>query len=87
MIESIFFIMTMFGQVTMVAGPVPYTETECITRAENMFEEIKQGYIRVGEPPVYKGRTVPLDEIKIGCEIRHVRPDIGDHLTLTNPVK
>lgn len=68
----LFMIVTFFGQIGAVIGPLPYDEEECLFRAS-----IKQATVQLKQDaPSLNGRIVTLDDIKFECVWRDERPKL-----------
>ncbi len=76
MIEKLYIIFTIFGQIGAVAGPLPYDEEECIYRTTVRQTEIQEKYDPIN-PPTIDGRIVTLEDLKFECVWKSERPQLG----------
>lgn len=72
---KLWMIMTLFGNIGAVAGPLPYDMEECLFRVS-----IRQATVESMWDPdnaIFKGRIVTPDDIEYKCVLQNERPQLG----------
>ncbi len=72
---KLWMIITIFGQIGAVAGPLPYNEEECLFRASIRQEAVHEFYDPANAPK-YEGRIVTPNDIEYKCVWNVKRPQL-----------
>lgn len=80
MTEKLYIIFIIFGQISAVAGPLPYDEEECLNRAIIWETKIREKYNTTNRPTL-NGRIVTFGDIKFECVWRTEHPLLGQDFT------
>ncbi len=72
---KLWMILTVFGQIIAVAGPLPYDEKECLSRA-SVRQATFQRLYDSANPPEFNDRTVTSNTLKFKCIWQADRPQL-----------
>ncbi len=77
MIKTLWFVMTLYGQVSMTAGPLPFGMADCLKIGQETYQVV---VVSVNAGKIHhapNGQVVTVDSVRAGCYMLESKPKMG----------